>query len=92
MARNIEIKAHARNFKEQSHIAEKLGDGLPKIILQEDTFFNVPVGRLKLRVFEDGTGELIQYERENSRGPSESNYLLSPTDNQIGRASCRERV
>ncbi len=80
MARNIEIKARARDFKEQAYIAESLGYGLPEIIIQEDTFFNVPTGRLKLRVFEDGTGELIQYERNDSRGPSESNYLISPTN------------
>ena len=80
MARNIEIKARARDFKEQTRIAESLGDGIPEIIIQEDTFFNVPTGRLKLRVFEDGTGELIQYERDDSRGPSESNYLISPTN------------
>lgn len=80
MARNIEIKAHARNFKEQARIAESLGDGLTEALTQEDTFFNVPTGRLKLRIFEDGTGELIQYQRKDSRGPSESNYLLSPTN------------
>ncbi len=80
MARNIEIKARARDFKEQTRIAESLGGGIPEIIIQEDTFFNVPTGRLKLRVFEDGTGELIQYERNDSPGPSESNYLISPTN------------
>jgi predicted adenylyl cyclase CyaB len=81
MARNIEIKAHARDFRKQTRIAAKLGNGKGELILQEDTFFNVPAGRLKLRVFDDGTGELIQYERKDSRGPSESNYLLSPSHN-----------
>jgi len=81
MARNIEIKAHARDFRKQTRIAEKLGKGKSELIVQEDTFFNVPAGRLKLRVFGNGTGELIQYERKDSRGPSESNYLLSPTRN-----------
>lgn len=81
MARNIEIKARGRDMKIQVRIAEELGDGPPQIIVQEDTFFNVPAGRLKLRIFEDGTGELIQYKRRNSPGPSESNYLLSPTEN-----------
>jgi len=81
MARNIEIKAYARDIEKQVKIAETLGNGAPEFIDQEDTFFNVPAGRLKLRVFGNGTGELIQYERKDSRGPSESNYLLSPTRN-----------
>jgi predicted adenylyl cyclase CyaB len=79
MARNIEIKARARDVEKQARIAVNLTDGSSKLIVQEDTFFNVPAGRLKLRVFGDGTGELIQYERKDSPGPSESNYVLSAT-------------
>ncbi|MEA2039033.1 MAG: class IV adenylate cyclase, partial [Thermodesulfobacteriota bacterium] len=81
MSRNIEIKARARDLKKQAQLAVKLADGNPEVIFQEDTFFNVPFGRLKLRVFEDGTGELIQYERPDSRYPSESKYLLYATNN-----------
>jgi len=80
MARNIEIKARARDIEKQVRIAETISNSGPELILQEDTFFNVPAGRLKLRVFADRTGELIQYDRTDSRGPSESNYLLYPTD------------
>lgn len=49
-------------------------------MVQEDTFFNVPKGRLKVRVFENGWGELIHYEREDSSGPKESRYLTYPTN------------
>ena len=45
-----------------------------------DTFFDVPTGRLKLRTFENGLGELIQYHRANTTGPTESRYVLAPTN------------
>jgi len=49
------------------------------VIDQQDTFFHVARGRLKLRVFGDGTGELIYYERPDAAEASVSEYLLSPT-------------
>jgi adenylate cyclase class IV len=48
-------------------------------MLQDDTFFPCATGRLKLRDFQDGTGELIFYRRVNERGPKESFYVRSPT-------------
>jgi adenylate cyclase class IV len=79
MARNIEIKARAGNFKEQLGIASGLSNQSPELITQVDTFFNVPQGRLKLREFGDGTGELIHYDRPDSPGPKQSTYVLSAT-------------
>ncbi len=80
VARNIEIKARARDFDRQSRLAEDLGIGGAEQLFQEDTFFDVPRGRLKLRTFENGKGELIQYERADNTDPTESRYLLAPTD------------
>ncbi|UCE65282.1 MAG: class IV adenylate cyclase [Candidatus Zixiibacteriota bacterium] len=80
MARNIEIKAKAQDFQKQMLIAESLGDGKVQHLFQEDTFFYVPSGRLKLREFGDGKGELIQYERGDSLEPAECRYLLYPAD------------
>lgn len=79
MARNIEIKARAGNFKEQLRIAADLSSQVPELINQVDTFFNVPRGRLKLREFGDGNGELIYYDRPDSPGPKQSTYVLSGT-------------
>ncbi|MGF1586456.1 MAG: class IV adenylate cyclase [Bacteroidales bacterium] len=79
MARNIEIKARAGNFKEQLRIAAGLSGQTPELIHQVDTFFNVPRGRLKLREFGDGTGELINYDRPDSPGPKQSTYVISGT-------------
>ncbi len=46
----------------------------PEVLVQMDTFFVVPRGRLKLRRFSDGSGELIFYERPDQAGPKESSY------------------
>jgi predicted adenylyl cyclase CyaB len=80
MARNIEIKAWARDFQAQMSIAKNLGGGKAQHLIQEDTFFHVPSGRLKLREFGDGTAELIQYERADTVEPSECRYIRHATD------------
>lgn len=80
MNRNIEIKAHARDFEAQARAAECIADGPAQLIIQEDTFFHVSSGRLKLREFGNGTGELIQYHRADAAGPKQSSYVLSRTD------------
>lgn len=72
---NVEIKASADN---QSEIREilKARDAIVKgIDHQIDTYFNVKVGRLKLR---EGNIEnnLIHYVRENKKGPKQSDILL----------------
>lgn len=76
MARNIEIKAHAPDFQEKSRIAHALSGAAPKVIKQEDVFFNVPRGRLKLRFFSPSAGELIFYERQDQEGPKLSDYSI----------------
>jgi adenylate cyclase class IV len=79
MSRNIEIKAHVENVEALAVKAAALADTGPIEIAQDDTFFRCDSGRLKLRAFSNGTGELIYYRRANQRGPKESFYLLSPT-------------
>lgn len=51
-----------------------------QVLAQTDTFFVVPKGRLKLREFGDGSGELIAYERANDAGPRESSYTVAKCD------------
>jgi len=86
--RNIEIKARVRDRDRVERCAAKLANGGPMRIVQEDTFFHCPHGRLKLRVFEDGSGELIQYHRPDTREPSESSYTIhhTPDPGPLGRA------
>ncbi|MFY3161549.1 class IV adenylate cyclase [Achromobacter xylosoxidans] len=79
MARNIEIKAWVASLAAVESLAAALSGKEPVAIAQDDTFFACPDGRLKLRAFSDGTGELIFYRRADDTGPKESFYVISPT-------------
>ncbi len=79
MARNIEIKARVADMDALAARTAAIADGGPVEIPQDDTFFRCDNGRLKLRVFEDGHGELIFYRRPDADGPKVSFYVLSPT-------------
>lgn len=79
MARNIEIKARVDDVEALKAAAAAIADRGPIEFSQDDTFFQCDGGRLKLRAFGDGTGELIFYRRPNHPGPKESFYLRSPT-------------
>jgi predicted adenylyl cyclase CyaB len=76
---NIEIKAYARNFDEIRRRAQALSDKPVDVLLQEDTFFNTPQGRLKLRVLGANRGQLIYYTRPDQEGPKRSDYHISLT-------------
>ena len=79
MARNVEIKAHVADMAALAARVAAIADSGPVEIPQDDTFFRCDAGRLKLRAFSDGTGELIFYRRPDQGGPKESFYVLSPT-------------
>lgn len=79
MPANIEIKARARNFANIKARAEKLSDAPVEVIPQEDFFFNVPQGRLKLRVLAPDRGQLIYYTRPDREGPKRSDYHITHT-------------
>lgn len=79
MARNIEIKASVDDLHILAERAARIASQGPQQIDQDDTFFNCDAGRLKLRDFGDGTGQLIFYQRQDRQGPKESFYVLSET-------------
>lgn len=79
MARNIEIKARIESIEALLPKAAALADAGPTDIVQDDTFFTCPNGRMKLRAFSAADGELIFYRRANQPGPKESFYVRSPT-------------
>lgn len=84
MPRNIEIKARVHSMPELRQRASSLADGDPAEIAQDDTFFHCDRGRLKLRAFSAGRGELIFYRRANESGPKESFYVVTPTADPDG--------
>jgi predicted adenylyl cyclase CyaB len=84
MPNNVEIKARASDLQELERRAAELADSGPTILEQEDVFFESPEGRLKLRIFPDGGGELIYYDRPDRRGPKKSDYSIFETDDAPG--------
>jgi predicted adenylyl cyclase CyaB len=78
MARNIEIKARVPDPAALRARAVGLATAEPEVLMQRDTFYNAPAGRLKLREFADGTAELIYYERPDQPGPKTSIYSRTP--------------
>ena len=68
MARNVEFKARVHDLEPLRTRVMALGAIGPVALMQTDTFFNVPSGRLKLREFGDHTAELIYYVRPDTEG------------------------
>ena len=79
MARNVEIKAWIESVEALTPRAAALADQGPIEIVQDDTYFACPSGRLKLRAFSATSGQLIFYQRPDQAGPKESFFLISPT-------------
>ena len=78
MPRNVEIKARVDDLAAVEERARAVATEDPVDLVQDDTFFHCSRGRLKLRDFRDGRGELIHYSRPDQAGPKLSEYLLSP--------------
>ena len=87
MPRNIEIKARIDSVEALLPTALTLADGPAELIVQDDTFFAVPIGRLKLREFADGSAELIHYHRPDTQAAKASVHAPRPR----GRCGVREK-
>jgi predicted adenylyl cyclase CyaB len=79
VARNVEVKARIDSVEALLPRARSLADGPEQRIEQDDTFFVCAHGRLKLRDFGDGHGELIHYQRADSEGPKLSDHVRAPS-------------
>src|SRR3984893_16523624 len=79
MSRNVEIKARITSVEALLPKVKAVADQGPFEIRQDDTYFACNAGRLKLRMFSKGEGELIYYRRADQQAPKESFYLRSPT-------------
>lgn len=77
MARNIEVKARlAAGIDALLPAARAAAGGAePQLIEQDDTFFHVPQGRLKLRQLAGGSAELIHYHRADTEASKASDYV-----------------
>ncbi len=79
MPRNVEIKARLTDPAKTRAIASRLSAAEPEHIHQHDVFFKSRRGRLKLRMFADGTGELILYHRPDTPSAKLSDYQIART-------------
>lgn len=75
MARNVELKARDPDPARSLQASLDLGAVDQGLLQQLDTYFKVPNGRLKLRE-QQGSAELIFYERTNQAIERESNYQI----------------
>ena len=93
MPRNVEIKARIHSVEALlptvAALTAALGDGAPQRIAQDDSFFAVAHGRLKLRQFADGSAELIHYSRADTPHAKLSDYVRTPV---VEPAALREAL
>ena len=54
------------------------------MLVQHDTFFDAPLGRLKLRDFGDGRAELISYRRPDTVEARGSDFFVFPVSDPTG--------
>lgn len=81
--RNIELKARCRDRIAAANAARGLGARDAGLLVQTDTYFHVPNGRLKLRETEGKPAELIWYVRPNETSFPGSDYYVLPIPEPI---------
>jgi predicted adenylyl cyclase CyaB len=81
--KNIEIKAVDRDPGRTRVVAAELARSDGRVLHQEDVFFPVGAGRLKLRILSDTCGELIFYDRPDTAEPKPSEYVIYETQHPL---------
>ncbi len=76
MRQNLELKARISSVSEAVHAAHRLKAKAKGILRQRDVYYKVSHGRLKLRIINDRSAELIFYNRPNKKGSRYSDYFL----------------
>jgi predicted adenylyl cyclase CyaB len=75
-ARNVELKARDSDHTRSLATCTDIGAESQGVLLQRDTYFQAPRGRLKLREQEGARPHLIAYERPDGAGARESRYRI----------------
>jgi homotetrameric cytidine deaminase len=78
--RNVELKATDPDPERSLAVCLELGASDEGTLVQRDTYFRVPEGRLKLREEAPGGAVLIQYFRADRPEARESRYRVVPVD------------
>jgi homotetrameric cytidine deaminase len=78
--RNVELKATDPDPERSLAVCLELGAEDRGVLVQRDTYFRVPDGRLKLREETPGGAALIQYDRPDAAEARESRYRIAPVE------------
>lgn len=81
---NLELKAVDPGPDRSLRLCAELGAEDAGVLIQQDTYFAVPRGRLKLRRQRAATAQLIAYERPDLPGQKESRYRLVAVEDPDG--------
>jgi predicted adenylyl cyclase CyaB len=84
MRRNLELKARCEDLAGAAEGIRRLGAVWGGLEIQQDTFFHVAHGRLKLRQITGGPSALVWYDRPNAEGVRTSTYHLVPIEDASG--------
>ena len=76
----MELKAIDPDRERSLAVCETLGATAHGVLIQRDTYFHAPHGRLKLREEEGVTPHLIAYKRQDQAGQRESRYRIVQVD------------
>jgi predicted adenylyl cyclase CyaB len=84
MPTNLELKARYASPQKAHACARALGAVRCGTLIQQDTYFRVPRGRLKLREADGETAELIYYERSEEMTERWSRFTREPVTEARG--------
>lgn len=76
--KNVELKSRAPHLAEARRVCVRIGALFSGVLVQRDTYFAVPRGRLKLREVKDGPAELIAYIRPSAPRARLCDYVVVP--------------
>jgi predicted adenylyl cyclase CyaB len=76
----VELKAIDPDRERSLAVCETLGATAHGVLIQRDTYFHAPHGRLKLREEEGAPPHLIAYKRHDQAGQRESRYRIVHVD------------
>lgn len=80
MKKNYEIKCRIDDKKKLSELKKALSEYIHSVEKQTDIYYKTSNGRLKLRIINDTSGSLIQYNRAEKKNKRISKYTISKTN------------
>ncbi|MEO8210306.1 MAG: class IV adenylate cyclase [bacterium] len=81
MNKNYEVKCKIKSFKKIRDIIVQLNNFSYSAENQSDIYYKVNKGRLKLRIINNRSGNLIFYQRSEQTNKKISRYIISQTNN-----------